>query len=40
MAELSPHQKRTDMLFGSVVLGVLVAAAISGALFWLVMLPS
>jgi len=39
MAELSPHQKRTDLLFGNTVLGVLFLAAIGGALFW-VILPS
>ena len=40
MAELSPDQKRSDLLFGSTVLGVLLFAAVSGVLFWLVILPS
>ena len=40
MAKLSPDQKRTDLLFGSTVLGVLLFAAVSGALIWLVTLPS
>jgi hypothetical protein len=40
MAELSPDRKRTDLLFGSTVLGVLLFAAISGAFLWLVILPS
>jgi hypothetical protein len=39
MAELSPDQKRTDVLFGNAVLGVLLLAAISGVFFW-VILPS
>jgi hypothetical protein len=40
MGELSPDQKRTDVLFGNAVLGVLLLAAISGLIFWLVILPS
>ena len=39
MAELSPDQKHTDLSFGSAVLGVLLFAAISGALLWMI-LPS
>jgi len=39
MAELSPDQKRADLLFGNAVLGVLLFAALSGAFFW-VILPS
>ena len=39
MAELSPDQKRTDLVFGSAVLGVLLFAAVSGALLWMI-LPS
>jgi hypothetical protein len=39
MAKLSPDQKRTDLLFGNTVLGVLLFTAISGALLWLVILP-
>ena len=40
MAQLSPDQKRTDLLFGSIALGVLLFTAISGLLLWLVILPS
>ena len=40
MAELSPDQKRADLMFGNTVLGVLLFAAISGVLIWLVILPS
>jgi hypothetical protein len=40
MAQLSPDQKRTDLLFGSTALGVLLFTAISGLLLWLVILPS
>ena len=36
MAQLSPDQKRTDLLFGSTALGVLLFTAISGLLLWLV----
>jgi len=39
MGELSPGQKRADMVFGSTVLGILLLAALSGAIFW-VILPS
>jgi hypothetical protein len=39
MAELSPEQKRTDLLFGNTVLGALFFAAMSGLLFWII-LPS
>jgi hypothetical protein len=39
MTELSADQKRTDMMFGNAVLGVLLLAAISGAFFWAI-LPS
>ena len=46
MARLSPAQKRTDLLFGSTALGVLLLTAISGlfvagdpAVLWLVILP-
>jgi hypothetical protein len=38
MAELSPEQKRTDLLFGNAVLGVLLLIASGGILFWLVIL--
>jgi len=38
MAEFSPDQKRTDLLFGNTVVGVLLFAAISGALIWLAMI--
>jgi hypothetical protein len=40
MAKLSPDQKRTDLLFGSTVLAVLLLAAVSGAALWLVILLS
>jgi hypothetical protein len=39
MARLSATQKRTDLLFGSTALGVLLLTAISGLLLWLVILP-
>ena len=39
MAELSADQKRTDLLFGSVVLGVLLFVAVGGVLLWMI-LPS
>jgi hypothetical protein len=39
MDELSPDQKRADVLFGNAVLGILLIAAISGAVLW-VILPS
>jgi hypothetical protein len=39
MARLSAAQKRTDLLFGSTALGVLLLTAISGLLLWLVILP-
>jgi hypothetical protein len=39
MAQHSPDQKRTDLLFGSTALGVLLLTAISGLLLWLVILP-
>jgi hypothetical protein len=39
MHKLSPEQKRTDLKFGNTVLGVLLFAALSGALLWAI-LPS
>jgi hypothetical protein len=39
MAQHSPDQKRTDLLFGNTALGVLLLIAISGLLLWLVILP-
>jgi hypothetical protein len=39
MTELSPEQKRTDLRLGSVVLGVLFLAAVSGSLFWVILPP-
>jgi hypothetical protein len=39
MAELSPDQKRTDLMFGNVVLGVLLLVIVGGALLCAI-LPS